>query len=170
MSFKKENNPQENILLGPTEADLWIYTGSGVSVAPSSPRISAARAKPGAQHLPNLLGPLIPASDSCPTQPAGLAWPLFFTLHYIWHFYHQGLGNWAKPLGQNWALFPRSFLQGTACLSTGYEWVVLTAAGRGAVSWGGMGDEHAVNPLSASGINLRAAQVPRQGNWNHGAR
>lgn len=169
---KKKKQPTKIILLGPTEADLWIYTGSGVSLhlLSASPQPGRIRAKPGAWHLPNLLSPLIPVSDSCPTQPAGLAWPLFFTLHYIWHFYHQGLGNWAKPLGQNWALFPRSFLQWTAYLSTGYEWVVLTAAGRGAVSWGGMGDEHAINPLSASGINLRAAQVPRQGNWNYGAR
>lgn len=34
------------------------------------------------------------------------------------------------------------------CLTpAGYEWVVLTAAGRGAVSWGGLGDEHTINPV-----------------------
>ena len=39
-----------------------------------------------------------------------------------------------------------------------------------AVGAGGRSCWGAINPLSTQSINLRAAQVPRQGNWNSGAR
>jgi hypothetical protein len=86
----------------------------------------------------NLLCPLNTVSDSLFRLPCELVWPLFFTLHYIWHFCHQGLGNWAKPFGQNWPLFPRVFLSAwlDAQLGTsGWFWQLQGKVLGPAVGW-----------------------------------
>lgn len=140
---------------------------------PFSPHIFEAKVQEGKSwSMASTIPPLSP-NPSLWLLPHPVLWASLtsvFHSYYIWHFYHHGLGNWAKSLGQNWALFPRSSSRRTAWHAAGYEWVVLTAVGRGAKSLGGMGDEHAINPLSAESINLRTVQVPRQENWNYGAR